>query len=148
MKCTFCGHRDISSLSVNQLTDTIEWVINQYNITHFYCGCNGGFDLVCINAVNNLARTYRDLTNYIITPYHNNKIAEHSQPDFENCFTIYPFDNSTLPKYAIVKANRYMVDNSDIAICYINHNFGGAYATYKYAQSKNKILINLGECRN
>ncbi len=46
-------------------------------------------------------------------------------------------------KAAIIERNRYMVDNAHVAICYIDHNYGGAYKTYEYAVKKNLKIINL-----
>ena len=39
--------------------------------------------------------------------------------------------------------NRLMVDRSDLVICCIEHESGGAYQTVKYAEKKKKEIINL-----
>ena len=43
---------------------------------------------------------------------------------------------------AIKARNRWMVDNSDLIICYIIRNYGGAADAVKYARHKEKRIIN------
>ena len=38
-----------------------------------------------------------------------------------------------------------MVDRSDLVVFYVEHNSGGAYQTMRYAQEKEKRIINLAE---
>lgn len=58
--------------------------------------------------------------------------------------TIFP-DIEKIPKrYAIVLRIKWMIDNSDVVIFYINYSFGGTYNMYQYAKQKNKKLFNLG----
>ena len=54
-----------------------------------------------------------------------------------------PVEN-TPPKYAILKRNEYMVDQSELLIAYVNHGWGGAAKTLEYAVRKHKKYINLG----
>ena len=48
-------------------------------------------------------------------------------------------------KAAIKARNRWMVDNSDLIICYIIRNYGGAADAVKYARHKEKRIINLAD---
>ena len=54
----------------------------------------------------------------------------------------------TPPKYAILKRNEYMVDQSDLLIAYVNYGWGGAAKILEYAVKRHKKYINLGtyEC--
>ena len=36
-----------------------------------------------------------------------------------------------------------MVDKADYIICFVDHDWGGAYQTYKYAKRKGKKILNL-----
>ena len=38
-----------------------------------------------------------------------------------------------------------MVDRSDLVICYVDHQSGGAFQTMQYARKCGKELINLAE---
>ena len=46
-------------------------------------------------------------------------------------------------KSAITKRNRWMVEQSDWLIAFVYRNFGGAYATLRYAEKKGLRIINL-----
>ena len=48
-------------------------------------------------------------------------------------------------KSAMQVRNKEMVDRSDLVICYVEHNRGGAYQTIEYARKQNKRIINLAE---
>ena len=57
------------------------------------------------------------------------------------------------PKSAINIRNRWMIDNTDLIIAYVEHNNGGAYEALKYAKinektSFNRIIINTNEIRS
>lgn len=39
--------------------------------------------------------------------------------------------------------NRSMVDRSDLVVCYVEHESGGAYQTMAYAGKSGKTVINL-----
>lgn len=47
------------------------------------------------------------------------------------------------PKSAIQTRNRSMVDRSDLVICYVDHQSGGAFQTMQYAHTCGKQVINL-----
>ena len=50
-----------------------------------------------------------------------------------------------IPKAAMQLRNREMVDRSDLVVCYIEHNSGGAFQTVQYAKKKNKEIVNLSD---
>ena len=49
----------------------------------------------------------------------------------------------THPKGAITKRNRWMVEQADLLICYIEREEGGAFTALKYAKKQKKTIINL-----
>ena len=49
------------------------------------------------------------------------------------------------PKGAIQIRNRNMVDRSDLVVCYIDHESGGAYKTIQYAKKQKKTILNVAE---
>lgn len=54
------------------------------------------------------------------------------------------------PKAAIPKLNSYLVDTSDLIICYVSYISNGAYSVLRYAQKKSKrkpFIINLGDIK-
>ncbi len=48
------------------------------------------------------------------------------------------------PKNAISLRNRWMIENSDLVIAYVNRKGGGAYKAIEYANKINKQVINFG----
>lgn len=48
-------------------------------------------------------------------------------------------------KAAIQVRNQEMVDRSDLIVCCIEHNSGGAFQTVEYAKKKNKEIVNLSD---
>ena len=62
--------------------------------------------------------------------------------DFSN--TIYPEGIEKAPlKYAIIKRNKWMIDNSDFVITYVKRVVGGAAQFKELAQKKKKIIIEI-----
>ena len=47
-------------------------------------------------------------------------------------------------RYAILKRNEYMIDQSDLLIAYVNYGWGGAAKTLEYAVKRHKKYINFG----
>jgi hypothetical protein len=57
---------------------------------------------------------------------------------------IYPFEASEgHPKFAISRRNKSIVESADVIVCCVEKDYGGAYNAYKYAQKKEKTIINL-----
>ena len=52
------------------------------------------------------------------------------------------------PKGAIQIRNRQMVDRSDLVVFCVDHSSGGAYQTLRYAQRKDKEILNLAYFRD
>ena len=51
----------------------------------------------------------------------------------------------THPKGAITKRNRWMIEQADLFICFVEHEEGGAYTALKYAKKLGKKIINLAD---
>ena len=60
-------------------------------------------------------------------------------------FILFPDIESKPKKFAISYRNRVMVEQADFVIAYVDHNWGGAYETYRYAKRKGKVIFNLAE---
>ena len=58
----------------------------------------------------------------------------------------YPIDRNTHPKSAITKRNRWMMENSDLLIAYVEDGRkGGAMTALRYAEKLGVKIINLGD---
>jgi uncharacterized phage-like protein YoqJ len=138
--CAFFGHHDCPQNISKNLYDSIEKLILCENITVFYVGTHGNFDRLAYNTLCKLENIYPIQINVVLA-YLNSKQNNHY--DFNK--TIFPsvLENTPL-KYAIVKRNQYMVDNSNYVICYVNNSFSNAYTFVKRAKRKGADIINIG----
>ena len=139
MTVTFCGHGMILSKDEVRikLSGVIEKFINDGANT-FYLGGYGDFDLLAARAVKQAAMKHKNIVSILVIPY-----LEHKYNKELYDGTVYP-DLERVPKrYAISKRNKWMVDNSDIVISYVDHDWGGAAKTLEYAKKKGKTIISL-----
>lgn len=140
----FAGHRfDWHCIGVeDKLPQVLEELIHKgYSV--FYDGNSGAFDKKCATSVIELKHKYPHIKLIrILTYYHHNK----DKYEIPSCY-----DGSILPdleelhyKQKIIKRNEWIIDNCDILVCHILNTYNsGAYRTLKYAQKKNKIVINI-----
>lgn len=127
----FAGHRDSwRCIGVKEkLLQTIEDLIQQ-GYTIFYDGNKGAFDEKCFNAIVELKEKY---------PYKENFFLSKSVDE-----TIFPPIEQYYPKQRITKRNEWIVDNCDVLVCHIEMPYkSGAYKMVKYAQKKNKKIIEI-----
>ena len=84
---------------------------------------------------------YPNSEGYLVIPYLTFNIYDKDLFDA----IIYPDDFEKYHfKAAIPARNKYLVNNSSVAICYITHGWGGAAQTYEYAKKKKLRIIDIG----
>ena len=113
----------------------------------FYFGGYGNFDEFCYRCCRKFKKrepTFRlvFVTPYITEAYQKSRLAKNEIMYDE---IIYPGLEQVPYRYAIVARNKWMSDNSDLIVSYIDHSWGGAYNACKYSVSKNKEVINIGK---
>ena len=60
--------------------------------------------------------------------------------------TIYPDGLENTPrKFAIDRRNRWMVEQSEVVICFVKHPYSGAFKFVEMARRKGKKIINLAD---
>ena len=139
----FIGHSNCP-LSAEAVIPYIEQEILN-GVDTFLNGVQGSFDYACARAVCQLKKKYPKIKCILVIPYYNFKIRNdllfdviiNSNTSNSNSYTGY--------KTAIPKRNRYMVENSSAAICYVRHISGGAYKTYQLAEKKKLRIININD---
>ncbi len=135
----FIGHSECYDLPKEELCKVIVGYI-EHGVTNFVSGGQGRFDLVSARTVFNLKTRYPNIKNILVIPYLSFNIFERDIFDeiiFPAGFEKYSY------RAAIPQRNRYMVNISDIAICYIKHGWGNAVKTYEYAKKRNLEIKNL-----
>ena len=145
-RCCFAGHNNINiSTEKEKVKEVAENLILQYGVKDFWVGNYGNFDIGCALAIKELQVNYPDIKLSVVIPYLTKSISEYKEVYYKN------FDNvlianiplSVPKRFHIIKANEYMVENSQFLICFINRSWGGAVQTFEYAKRKNLKIFNL-----
>lgn len=149
--CTFAGHSVVCSGEVEQqLNDEIEAYLSDTDEATFYIGGRGEFDSMAATAVRAAKQRHEDkkIRLYLIEPY----MQEGFNRDkfyYETLYDGIIIPQELLgvhPKAAITKRNRWMVEQADCLIAFVQRDFGGANQTLKYAERKGEIrIINLAD---
>lgn len=138
---TFIGHSECYGIDEGQVRREISKLIEN-GVTDFISGGMGNFDWMCARIVFDLKKKYPQIRNYLVIPYLSFNIREPKYFDsvvYPEGFEKYHF------KAAILARNRYLIDNSSYAICYVTYGWGGAAQTLERAKKKGLAIINLGE---
>ena len=135
--CFFIGHREASSDIFPALSEAIELHILEFGVTEFIVGNYGGFDHMAAKAVIAAKERHPNITLSMLIPYHPAERPVLLPQGFDNTF--YPPGMEKVPRrYAIIRANRYMVDHVDYMIAYVWHPASNARDLVEYAQKREK----------
>ena len=139
MVCTFFGHKDTPKEIEPTLRSTLIDLIENKNVNVFYVGNNGNFDTMVRRQLEDLSQTYT-ITYHVVLAY-----LPTEKNKYDNLTnTNYPEGLETVPKrFAISWRNKWMIQQSDIVVTYVTHNFGGAAQFKEMAERLNKHVINL-----
>ena len=141
MFCTFFGHRDSPEKIKHLLKKTILYIIEKEGVRDFLVGNNGNFDAIVRRQLEDLSHTY-PITYNVVLAYMPTKKNEYDS--FTN--TVYPEGIETVPKrFAISWRNKWMIQQSDVVVTYVTHNFGGAAQFKEMAEKQGKTVIELSE---
>lgn len=133
--CFFIGHRDAPDRLFSQILEAVEKHIVEYGVIDFYVGHYGNFDRLATKAVIYAKRYYKDIRLILLLPYHPYKSKIEISNDFDSSY--YPEGMENVPqKFAIVRANRYMVDKVDYLIAYAVYSASNTTKMVNYARRK------------
>ena len=146
-RVAFIGHREIDD--IRYIEDTIqgiaEGLLRTYEYVDFYVGRNGDFDISAASAIKRAQKSYGNSNSSLIVVLPYTVKDEYFLEQFYDEI-YYPLDPKTHFKEAITKRNRWMIDNADLLICYVEEGqCSGAMTTLKYAQNNGIRIINLAE---
>lgn len=120
----------------------VEHHIVEYGVTEFIVGHYGGFDRMAAKAVIAAKVQHPKITLSMLIPYHPAEQHIDIPAGFDNTF--YPPGMENIPrKFAIIRANRYMVDHVDCLIAYVWHPASNARNLVEYAKQKSAIRVTL-----
>lgn len=133
--CFFIGSRHTSESINEQLKQAVEKHITQYGVITFTVCYYGNFDSLVIRALKEAKKCHENIKLYLLTPY-----ALDRKEEAPNGFngTFYPDGLEFVPKrFAIVKANNYMIQHSDYLIAHVQ-GVGKSRDFVEYAKRREK----------
>ena len=143
--CFFIGHRETSSEVMPALTEAIEQHIVEYGVTEFIVGNYGGFDRMAARAVTEAKKRHPGITLTMLIPYHPAERPVELTDGFDGTF--YPPGMEQVPRrFAIVRANSYMVGHAEYLIAYVWHPASNARKLVEMAKKrelKNRIKVTV-----
>ena len=137
----FIGNRDCYQVKETDIEKAIIKAIED-GIEVFLNGGQGHFDKTCAVIVHRLKKSYPNIKSILVIPYRDFKVFNDSLFDE----ILYPFEEHTFScftyKSGSPKRNRWSVDHSSVAICYV-YRAGGAEKTLEYAKKQKLRIIDL-----
>jgi len=141
---TFCGHSKFYNTDIikDRLTRELRSLSAQGTHT-FYLGGYGDFDLLAANVLQELKPEYPELESILILPYPDRPADADL---YDNA--IYPPLENVPKRYAISHRNKWMIEQADMVIACVDHDWGGAAKSLAMARKKKLPVINLAEPGN
>ena len=144
-RIAFIGHREI--YGHYRLEDRIEQIardkLYEKEYVEFYVGRNGDFDISVASAIKRAQNAvgHHNSCLILLQPYRM-KDDEYYEKFYDE--VQYPVSFKTHPKAAITERNKWMIDNAELLVAFVEDGRkGGALTTLKYAEKKGVPIINL-----
>ena len=146
-KIVLFGHRDFYAHRAvdEQLYPLLKNLIRTKPFIEIYIGRNSEFDIYAASIAKRVQNSMGKENSALICvlPYQQ-KNMEHYEKYYDTVM-IPECIGKTHPKGDITKRNRWMVEQADLFICYVEREEGGAYTALKYAKKLGKKIINFAE---
>ena len=148
---SFFGHRQLSDhFAVEErLEPVLRDVIQSKEYVEFLVGRDGEFDQLVSSTIRRCKEKYScgNISHILVLPYERADYRDNRE-SFESYYDEVEICGESVaahPKGAIEVRNREMIRRSDLVICAVEHEYGGAYAATKYARKLDRRVINLLE---
>lgn len=144
-RVSFIGHRRVENIQLleERLEPLIRQLIRGHEYVEFYVGRNGEFDIYVVPPVIKRVQQALGKENsslMLVLPYHV-KDEEYYEAYYDD--VMIPVSDKVHYKNGITQRNRWMADNSDLLIAYVEQPSGGAYQMLQYAKRKRIKTINI-----
>ena len=139
------GHRKVDDLRrmEDRLVPIIGELLQTKSYVAFLIGRNGEFDEYAASVIKRIQKKFEkengDLT--LVIPYPIADLAYYEK--YYDRIILPESVEGVHPKSAITLKNRWMIEQSDLVIFYVEHNKGGAYTAMRYAEKLNKTIIRI-----
>lgn len=144
------GHSIISDAIYTEkaLDNIVRELINTKEYVEFLVGRKGDFDILAASVIRTAKKAldYGNCSLILVLPYSTSEYRR-SKKSFEAYYDEVEICGDSA--YAHFKGayricNRLMVDRSDLVICCVEREEGGAYQTIEYAIKQKKTVKNIG----
>lgn len=140
--CFFIGHREADERLLPRLVSIVERLVMVENVSCFYVGGYGGFDRIAASAVKRVKQSHPEILLMLVLPYHPAERPVETPYGFDG--TYYPEGMESVPRrYAIVQANKSMVESVDWLIAYVRHGGSNSQKILEYAKKRSIRYINI-----
>lgn len=133
--CFLFGHATTPYEAITRIEVAAERHYQEYGIKTFIVGNRGSFDGYAATAIKALKQRHNDISLLLLLAYHPGERAVDLSDGFDNSY--YPSLEGVPRQYAIVRANKHMIDTADSIICYVKH-IGNTKNLLEYAQRRQK----------
>ena len=146
---SFFGHRIIDDLDKiqNEFENIISKIVSEHEYVQFLVGRDGDFDIIAASAVRKVKKTLfvDNVDLNLVLPYMRAEVSNNIEYmlDYYNDIQVDNDARKAHFKAAIKIRNQNMVKKSQLVICYVEKNKGGAYNAMKYAQKQGCTVINI-----
>ncbi len=150
--CSIIGHRVVEATDdlKTSIMQTARHLIINDGITDFLFGSRSVFKDLCYDVITELKKEFDYIRRiYVRAEYPN--ITEHYYNYLKRFYEdSYFYSDTQNGRLNYIKRNEKMVDESEVCLFYYNAEYkvasktkSGTHLAYKYAQRKNKKIINL-----
>lgn len=144
--CTFTGHRQLNDLDY-ALMDRVILNLVKNGCNRFFCGMAKGFDLAAAESLIEIKRDYpAEIVACIPCERQSDGYTAADRARYyrilKNCSEIIVLSDNYYNGCMQVR-DRFMVDNSDVVLCYLRKKSGGTYYTVNYASKLGKKIIEI-----
>lgn len=136
-RCFLIGHHDTPESIYPALQREIERHITKMGVTEFIVGHYGNFDRMAARALVEAKQVHPEISLWLLLPYHPAEQKVEVPEGFDGSY--YPEGMESAPRrVAIVKANRYVLENFEYLIAYVTHRFGNVWNLIDYAENRRR----------
>jgi len=133
--CFFIGHREAPVSLLLSLIEAVEQHILNLGVTEFLVGHYGNFDKLAAEAVIAAKVRHPEISLLLVLPYHPAERPVQTPTGFDS--TYYPPGMENVPRrFAISRANQYIVDHTDYLIAFVTHPASNAAKLLSHAEHR------------
>ena len=146
--CAFSGHRNLFDYDFDELLlERVVLNLVKNGCRRFLCGMAVGFDLKAAQAVLSLKDEYAvELVACLPCANQSERFSSKNKAVYNEILARCDEVIVLQEEYTdgcMFRRDRYLVDNSDVLVCFLRKRSGGTYYTVKYAQKQDKKIIEL-----